>query len=181
MPGVFFSCNAKLFREACMRKVIVRIFPVLLCLLLSMNIASYAQPAGRAGKDGQKKAGKSKIVIEYISFPEALKGYDIYPWETLTVEEFKKSYMDMLALKGHDTWIQTLTGTGNKNRMLRVAGEYLLLVAICKPHFNPAMKKCYAVQTANGKFTYLGAPDENIKDLLKILLVDEYKDIYKGQ
>ncbi len=97
----------------------------------------------------------------------------------------------MLALKSHDTWTETLTGTGNKNRMLRVSGEYLLLIAICKPHFcdthqmvllfNPAIRKCYAIQAANGKFTYLGAPDENINNLLKVLLVDEYGNIYKGQ
>jgi len=188
---MFLFYYAKRFREADMRKAVVRILHVFICLLLSVSIASYAQPDGKAGVSGQKKGSNSKIVIEYVSFPEALKKYEVYPWETIAVEEFKKAYRDMLASKDHDEWVRMLTGTGNKNRMLHFEKEHLLLIAICKPHFcdthqmvllfNPAARKCYAIQAADGKFTYLGAPDEKMINLLKILLVDEYKDIYKGQ
>jgi len=178
--------------EADMRKKVTWILHIFICLLLSMSvISSYAQSIGKAGASGQKKGDNSKIVIEYVSFPEVLKKYDVYPWETLARDEFKKAYTDMLASKNHDEWIRTLTGTGNKNRMLHVEREHLLMIAICKPHFcdthqmvllfNPTTKKCYAIQAADGKFSYLGAPDEKMINLLKILLVDEYKDIYKGQ
>src|SRR5512145_562586 len=159
-----------------MRRRIVRVFLLALYLIGSLSIVSFAQSAGKAGTGGQKKVGSSKIVIEYVSFPEALKRYEVYPWETLAVEDFKKAYMDMIASKNHETWIQTLTGTGNKNRMLHVVKEHLLFIAICKPHFcdthqmillfSPVLKKCYAILAADGKFSYLGIPDDNMKNLL---------------
>jgi hypothetical protein len=174
-----------------MERKIIWMFLVCVCLLFSLNGLSSAQPVGKSGAERQKRGGSSKIVIEYVSFPDLFKRYDIYPWETLTIDEFKKAYAEMLGSKNHEAWVNSLTGTGNKNKMLHVAKEHLLLIAICKPHFcdmnqmlilfNPALKKCYAISAGDGKFFYLGTPDDNMKNLLKILLVDEYKDIYKGQ
>jgi hypothetical protein len=174
-----------------MKRTIVWLFLVFAGMLFCLEGTSCAQTARKPGTEQKQKSGSAKIVIEYVSFPEALKRYDIYPWETLTVEEFKKAYAEMLGPKSYEAWASSLTGTGNKNRMLYVSKEYLLLIATCKPHFcdenqilvlfNPVRKKCYAISAGNGKFDYLGAPDDNIKNLLKILLVDEYKDLYKGQ
>ena len=166
-------------------------FLVCACLLFPLNDLLSAQPAGKSGVDKQKKDGSSKIVIEHVSFPDIFNRYDVYPWETLAIEEFKKAYTEMLASKNYEEWVRTLTGTGNKNKMLNVFQKQLVMIAFCKPHFcdtnqmlvlfNPVLKKCYAISAGDGKFDYLGKPDENMKSLLKILLVDEYKEIYKGQ
>jgi hypothetical protein len=174
-----------------MKRKIIRMFLACVCLLFFFNDLSCAQVAAKSGADKQKKDGASKIVIEQVSFPDALKRYDVYPWEMPTIEEFKKAYAEMLASKNHEEWVRTLTGTGNKNKMLNVLQKHLVMIAFCKPHFcdtnqmlvlfNPVLKKSYAISAGDGKFDYLGTPDNDIKNLLKILLVDEYKEIYKGQ
>lgn len=174
-----------------MEKKIIWMFLLCICLLFSFKDLSFAQSAKNSGADRQKKGGSSKIVIEQISFPDVFKRYDVYPWETITISEFKKAYTEMLASKNHEEWVRTLTGTGNKNKMLNVFQKYLVMVTFCKPHFcdtnqmlvlfNPVPKKCYAISAEDGKFNYLGMPDDDMKTLLKILLVDEYREIYKGQ
>jgi hypothetical protein len=174
-----------------MGRKIVWMFLACVCLLFFLNDLFCAQSAGKSGADLQKKGGGSKIVIEHISFPDVFKRYDVYPWEMLAIEEFKKAYTEMLASKNHEAWVSSLTGTGNKNKMLNVLQKHLVMITFCKPHFcdtnqmlilfNPVLKKCYAISAAEGKFDYLGTPDDSTKNLLKILLVDEYKDIYKGQ
>jgi hypothetical protein len=174
-----------------MKRKIVWTFFLSVCLLLFLNGLSSAQSARKSGEDRQKKSTASKIVIEEVSFPDILKKYDVYPWETLAIEEFKKAYTEMLASRKHEEWVGTLDGTGNKNKMLKVFQKYLVMITFCKPHFcdtnqmlvlfNPALKKCYAIYAGDGKFDYIGAPDNDTKSLLKILLVDEYKEIYKGQ
>jgi hypothetical protein len=156
-----------------------------------LNDLSCAQPAGKSGAERQKKGGSSKIVIEQVSFPDLFKRYDIYPWEMLAIDEFKKPYTEMLASKNHEAWVSSLTGTGSKNKMLNVFQKHLVIITFCKPHFcdtnqmltlfDPVAKKCYAVSAGDGKFDYFGTPDDNMKNLLKILLVDEYKDVYKAQ
>ena len=174
-----------------MGRKITWVFLVCACLLLSLNYLSFAQSASKSGAEGQKKGGGSKIVIEQVSFPDILKRYDVYPWETLSIDEFKKAYTEMLSAKKHEEWVGTLDGTGTKNKMLNALQKNLVLITCCKPHFcdknqmlilfNPVLKKCYAIYAVDGKFDYLGTPDNDVKTLLKILLVDEYKAIYKGQ
>jgi hypothetical protein len=164
---------------------------VFLAVLYLCNSFSFAQPGQKSKADPQQKSGSAKIVIEYVFFPDVLKQYDVYPWETLNIAEFQKAYMEMLGSKKREEWIPSLTGTGDRNRMLHVFKEHLLLIASCKPHacdasqlivlFNPLSKKCWAVFAENGKFDYLGNPDDKINNLLKILLVEEYKDVYKSQ
>ena len=58
--------------------------------------------ASKAGADKQKKDSSSKIVIEHVSFPDALKRYDVYPWETINIDDFKKAYTEMLTSKNHE-------------------------------------------------------------------------------
>jgi hypothetical protein len=174
-----------------MKRKIIRMFLACVCLLFSLNDLSCAQAAAKSGAEKQKKDGGSKIVIEQVSFPDVLKRYDVYPWETPAIEEFKKAYTEMLASKNHEEWVRTLTGTGNKNKMFNVLQKHLVMIAFCKPHFcdtnqmlvlfNSVLNKCYAISAGDGKFDYLGTPDNDMKNLLKILLVDEYKEIYKGQ
>lgn len=173
-----------------MRRIIWMLF-LCACILFPLNDLLSAQQAGKSPADKQKKGDSSKIVIEYVSFPDVFKRYDVYPWETLAIDEFKKAYMEMLTSKNQEEWLRSLTGTGNKNKMLNVFQKHLVMITFCKPHFcdtnqmlvvfNPVLKKCYAISAADGKFDYLGKPDEDVKSLLKILLVDEYKEIYKGQ
>ena len=174
-----------------MKRKIIWMFLICVCLLFSLDGLSSAQAASKPGADKQKKGGSSKIVIEQVSFPDVFKRYDAYPWETLAIDEFKKAYMEMLASKNQEAWVSSLTGTGNKNKMFNVFQKQLVMITFCKPHFcdenqmlilfNPVLKKGYAISAGDGKFDYLGTPDNDIKSLLKILLVDEYKDIYKGQ
>jgi len=174
-----------------MKRKIVWMFLICVCLLFALNGLVSAQSAGKAGVDKQKKGGGPKIVIEQVSFPDVFKRYDAYPWEMLAIEEFKKAYTEMLSSRNHDEWVYSLTGTGDKNKMFNVFQKHLVMITFCKPHFcdtnqmlilfNPALKKCYAIYASNGKFDYLGTPDNDMKSLLKILLVDEYKEIYKGE
>ncbi len=149
------------------------------------------QAAVKSGKEPQKKAGTSKITIEHISFPDVFAKYDAYPWEMPAMEEFRAAYAGMLGSRTYDEWIGTLTGTGNKNKMLYAFQKHFVMIALCRPHFcdtsqililfDPLVKKCYAIYAKDGKFEYPGPSDETMKSLLKILLVDEYKEIYKGQ
>ena len=97
----------------------------------------------------------------------------------------------MLGSKKHEEWVRSLTGTGDRNRMLYVFKEHLLLITGCKPYacdtsqmiilFNPLSKKCWALSVVAGKFEWLGSPDGKIENLLKILLVEEFKEAYKAQ
>ncbi len=174
-----------------MKRKILLIPLLFICSLFFLNNLSCVQVKAKTGTDRQKKSGSSKILIEHVSFPDVFAKYDVYPWETIAIEEFKKAYVEMLASKNYEGWVNTLTGTGNKNKMLHVFQKYLVMIAFCKPHFcdtkqmliifDPVVKKCHAIYAVDGKFDYLGTPDENMKNLLKILLVDEYSEIYKGQ
>lgn len=174
-----------------MERKIIWTFFICVCLLFSLEDLSCAQAAAKSGADKQKKSSGPKIVIEQVSFPDVFKRYDAYPWETLAIEEFKKAYTEMLVSKNQEAWVSSLTGTGNKNKMFNVFQKHLVMITFCKPHFcdtnqmlvlfDPVLIKCYAISAGDGKFDYLGTPDDNIKSLLKILLVDEYKQIYKGQ
>jgi hypothetical protein len=174
-----------------MKKRIIWVSLICACALFFMNGLLYAQTTVKSGVNKQKKGSGSKMVIEQISFPDAFKKYDAYPWDVLAIEEFKKAYTEMLASKNYEEWVSTLTGTGNKNKMLNIFQKHLVMITFCKPHFcdtnqmlvlfNPELKKCYSIYARDGKFDYLGTPDDNMKNLLKILLVDEYKEIYKGQ
>ena len=174
-----------------MKRKMIWMLLVCVCLLFSSDSFSSVQAASKAGADKQKKDTSSKIVIDHVSFPDALKRYDVYPWETINIDDFKKAYTEMLTSKNHEEWVRTLTGTGNKNKMLNVFRKQLVMINFCKPHFcdenqmlilfNPVLKRCYAISADDGKFNYLGTPDDDLKTLLKILLVDEYKEIYKGQ
>lgn len=161
---------------------------ILFCFCKGLSFAQQEQKT-RTGQ--QQKGGNAKIVIEYVSFPDILKRYEVYPWETLKKEEFRKAYFEMMGSKSREEWISFLTGTGNQNRMVHVFETHLVLIASCKPHFcdesqilvlfNPVKRKCFAIYAEDGKFDYLGSPDKDIKNLLKILLVEEYKEIYKAQ
>ncbi len=150
--------------------------------------------ASKEGKvtEGKGKGGKTgKISVEYGAFPETLKRFDTYPWESLKIEEFRKSYTAMLTGRLQSEWISNLTGTGNRNKLVRSSKRSYVLIASCKPHscdsdqilvlYEPGGKRCWGIQAESGKFTYLGNPPEDVTGLLKILLVEEYKEIYKGQ
>ncbi len=167
---------------------LISFFVATLCLYEGF---SFAQQQQKPRSSQEQKKSSEKIVIEYVSFPDILKRYEVYPWETLKAEEFRKAYSEMIGPKSREEWISALTGTGNQNRMIHVFRTHLVLIASCKPHFcdetqvlvlfNPLNKKCFGIHAEDGKFYYLGTPDKNIKNLLKILLVEEYKEIYKAQ
>jgi hypothetical protein len=159
-------------------------------LLLAAMICFTAAPS-QAQKTSKPVRKSDKITIEFVSFPDVYKKLEVYPWETLAADDFRAAYNQMIGPKEQDEWIRLLTGTGNKNKMLYVSKTHLLYIAVCKPHFcdthqmivlyNPREKRCFAIKAADGKFEYLGKTDEDNRGLLRILLVDEYKDVYKGQ
>jgi Inhibitor of vertebrate lysozyme (Ivy) len=156
-------------------------------LCCTVSVLAAAQP----GKGATAKDKKAKTVIEYVAFPEALKKYDAFPWDMPKIAEFNSSYSEALGGGSREDWVRSLTGTGNRNRMVHALKANFLLVSCCKPHacdtsqivvlFNPAVKRCWALYAHDGAFDYLGNPDEGVKNLLRILLIDEYKDIYAGQ
>lgn len=163
------------------------IFIVLLFLaMVCMSVESL-----RAQQTSKQIRKAEKITIQFVSFPDVYKNFEVYPWEMLTIDEFRTAYNQMIGAKEQEEWIRLLTGTGNKNKMLYVHKSHLLYIAVCKPHFcdthqmivlyNPREKKCFAIKAADGRFDYPGRPDEDTKSLLRILLVDEYRDVYKGQ
>ncbi|MBP1750083.1 MAG: Inhibitor of vertebrate lysozyme (Ivy) [Deltaproteobacteria bacterium] len=138
------------------------------------------------------KKGKSQVVIEYVSFPDQYKKYEVYPWETLKLEDFQKSFSAMTREGKFEDWVRSLTGTAtNKNRMIRAFKQQFLLIVSCKPHlcdtsqivvlYDPVRKHAYSIFASDGQFHFFGQPSDNIRDLLNILLVDEFKAIYRGQ
>ncbi len=159
-------------------------------LLLLMMMSFSAVPA-QAQKNLKPIRKADKITIEFVSFPDVYKKLEVYPWETPAVDDFRTAYNQMNGTREQEEWIKSLTGTGNKNKMLYVSKSHLLYIAVCKPHFcdthqmiilyNPREKTCFAIKAADGKFGYLGKTDEDSRSLLRILLIDEYKDVYKGQ
>ncbi|HVN97323.1 MAG TPA: Ivy family c-type lysozyme inhibitor [Syntrophorhabdaceae bacterium] len=162
------------------------LFPVLI-LLASGSV--FTAPAQKSKTATQQKSGK--IVIEYVSFPDVFKQYDVYPWETMNVEDFREAYKEMLGPKRREEWVGSLTGTGDRNRMIHVFSEHILLITGCKPYacdtsqlivlFSPLSKKCFALSATEGKFEWLGNPDERTKNLLKVLLVEEFREAYKAR
>lgn len=149
----------------------------------------YAEPQGKAASP---KKGKNKVVIEYVSFPDQYKKYDAYPWETLKIDDFQRSFSAMTREGKFEDWVKSLTGTAtNKNRMIQAFKQQFLLIVSCKPHlcdasqivvlYDPVKKHTYSILAVDGKFHFFGQPSENIRDLLNILLVEEFKEIYRGQ
>lgn len=156
----------------------------LLCLTCDLN----AQSQKKSGHTG----AKNKIVVEYISFIDQFKKYEVYPWDTLKIDDFQKSYFAAISDGQIEEWVKNLSGTATgKNRMIRAFKEQFLLIVCCKPHlcdssqtivlFDPLTKRAYSVIARDGNFSWYGKPTPNIKDLLNILLVEEFKAIYKGQ
>ena len=140
----------------------------------------------------KQKGTRSQIVIEYVSFPEQYKKYDVYPWETLKIDDFQRAYAAMIEEGKFEEWVKLLSGTAtNKNRMIRVSREQFVLVVCCKPHmcdssqiiavYSPAKNHVYSILALDGKFYWFGQPPDSIRDLLNILLVEEFKAIYRGQ
>lgn len=172
----------------------IKIFIVLFLFVIFLSFHEgilFAQQAQKPQAGQQQKSSSAKIIIEYVSFPDIFRSYEVYPWETLKIEGFRRAYSDMIGSKIREEWLSSLTGTGNRNKMLHVFRTHFVLVASCRPHFcdesqiltlfDPVKGKCFAINAEDGKFYYLGNPDENIKNLLKILLVEEYRGIYKAQ
>ena len=167
---------------------VLSIFFTIICFFCA---AAAAPAAERSAKNPAGKEKQGKTTIEYVSFPDTLKKYDAFPWETAKINEFAGAYGKTVGAGNMEDWARTLTGTGNRNRLLHTLKTNYVLISCCKPHdcdtsqivvlFNPSSRGCWAIYAHDGVFDYLGSPDENIKNLLRILLVDEYKDIYAGQ
>ncbi len=173
-----------------MRKGMVLLVSAAVFLLFAGNAVICAQSSQKQ-QTVKKKSGRSKIVIEYIAFPEQLKKYDVYPWETMKIEEFRNAYAKIVNKGSPEEWVRSLTGTAtNRNRMVQVYKEQFLLIVSCKPHmcdesqvivlFDPAKKQAFGILAVEGKFHWFGDPPEKIRDLLNILLVNEFKEIYKA-
>lgn len=170
--------------------MIIFIFFISVLFADGLNNKTEAQIRNTIQKEKAKNKG-GKIAIEYISFPSVFAQYDVYPWDTVKHSDFSAAFINMLGQARYSEWLVQLTGTGNKNRMIRVFNEQFVLISCCKPHscdssqililFNPPGKKCWSIYAREGRFEYLGNPDKKMTDLLKILLVEEYKEIYKGQ
>lgn len=173
-----------------MRKAVVLFVSVTFFLFFAGHAMLYAQSSQKQQAE-KKKSVKSRIVIEYVAFPEQLKRYDVYPWETLKIEDFRNSYTKIVNQGPLEEWVKSLTGTAtNRNRMVRAYKEQFLLIVSCKPHmcdesqiivlFDPVKKQAFGILARDGKFHWFGDPPEKIRDMLNILLVDEFKEIYKA-
>lgn len=169
-----------------------KINAILAIIALTVALSGGLLYAGPQGKAPAPKKGKNQIVIEYVSFPDQYKKYDVYPWETLKVDEFQRSFSAMTREGKFEDWVKSLTGTAtNKNRMIQAFKQQFLLIVSCKPHlcdssqivvlYDPVKKHAYSILAVDGKFHFFGQPSENIRDLLNILLVEEFKAIYRGQ
>jgi len=173
-----------------MRKMTVLIAAAAIFLGLGvMDVHGQTPKKESAGKPG---SGRSQIVIEFVSFPDQYKRYEVYPWETLKVDDFRAAYTAMVEEGKFEDWVRSLTGTAQgKNRMIRVSRESFVLVVCCKPHmcdtsqiivlYDPVKKKTFSMLAVDGKFSWFGKPPGHIKDLLNVLLVEEFRAIYRGQ
>lgn len=171
-----------------MKKPILVVTVIAVALILSGNIL-YARSKGKVPVP---KKGKNQIVVEYVSFPDQYRKFDVYPWETLKLDDFQRSFSAMAREGKFEDWVTSLTGTAtNKNRMIRAFRQQFLLIVSCKPHlcdasqivilYDPVKKHTYSLFVVDGKFHFFGQPPDNIRDLLNILLIDEFKAIYRGQ
>ncbi len=169
-----------------------RIITVLAVTAVFLFFSSGLIHAQSQTKTPVPKKGKNQVVIEYVSFTDQYKKYDVYPWETLKLEEFQKSFAAMTREGKFEEWVRSLTGTAtNKNRMIQAFKQQFLLIVSCKPHlcdasqiivlYDPVRKHTYGLLANDGKFHFFGQPSDNIRDLLNILLVEEFKAIYRGQ
>jgi hypothetical protein len=173
-----------------MRKIMIPMVAAVVLLVLAAGEIHGQTP--KQQPVGKPKSGKSQIVIEFVSFPDQLKRYEVYPWETLKVDDFQEAYTAMTQEGKFEDWAKSLTGTAQgKNRMIRVSRESFVLVVCCKPHmcdtsqiivlYDPVKKKTYSILAVDGKFSWFGKPPGHIKDLLNVLLVEEFRAIYRGQ
>lgn len=171
-----------------MKKKLITVWMITVLFLFFSGLA-FAQSQGKAPAP---KKGKNRVVIEYVSFPSQYKQFEVYPWETLKLEEFRNSFAAMTREGKFEEWVQSLTGTAaNKNRMIWAFKQPFVLIVSCKPHlcdasqvivlYDPVRKHTYALLANDGKFQFFGQPPDNIHDLLNILLVEEFKAIYQGQ
>jgi hypothetical protein len=171
-----------------MKKISLAFCIIAVCLVFSANFL-YAQSQG---KTAPAKKGKEKIVIEFVAFTEQFKKYEVYPWETLKLDDFQRSFLETTREEKFEDWVRSLTGTAtNKNRMIQAFKQKFVLIVSCKPHlcdtsqvivlYDPVKKHTYGVFAADGKFHFFGQPSDNIRDLLNILLVEEFKAVYRGE
>ena len=177
--------------EEGMKKPAVPVVVVMICLLCTLcHCLSWAGPSREQTARG-KGGTPSRIVIEYVSFSAPVRQYEVYPWETLKLDDFRSAYARMIGQAPLEDWVKTLTGTAvNKNRMIRAFKEQFVLITSCKPHmcdasqiivlYDPSGKRSFAVFAEDGKFQWLGGPSEQVTDLLKILLVEEFRDAYRA-
>ena len=173
-----------------MSKAVVLFLSISVLAFFSVYDPAWAQ-SSKKQQTLKQKSGRSKIVIEYVSFTKPTQQYEVYPWETLKVDDFRMAYSQMIKERQLADWARLLTGTAaNKNRMIIASKEQFVLISSCKPHmcdesqiivlYDPVKKKSFGVLAKDGKFEWLGEPSEKVTDLLKVLLVEEYKDIYKA-
>jgi hypothetical protein len=178
----------------CRKEVVMtkKIFAVIITIFMVVLVAGSVDLARSQGKAPAPKKGKNKVVIEYIAFTDQYKKFEVYPWEALKVEEFERSFTAMTREGKFEEWVRLLTGTAtNKNRMIQAFKQQFVLIVSCKPHlcdasqiiilYDPVKKHTYSLLANDGKFHFFGQPSENIRDLLNILLVEEFKAIYQGQ
>ncbi len=173
-----------------MRKAMVLFISVMVFLFFHGQIQLCAQSSQKQPAVKQKGV-KSKIVVEYVAFPEQLKHYEVYPWETMKVDDFQKAYTKMISQGLLEEWVKSLTGTAaSKNRMIRAFKEQFVLIVSCKPHmcdesqviilYDPLKKQTFSILARDGKFYWFGDPPDKVRDLLNVLLVEEFKDVYRA-
>ncbi|HOD76492.1 MAG TPA: hypothetical protein PKJ17_10715, partial [Syntrophorhabdaceae bacterium] len=101
-----------------MRKIMIPMAVAVVVLVLGVMDVHGQTPKKQSV--GKPKSGKSQIVIEFVSFPDQYKRYEVYPWETLKVDDFQEAYTAMTQEGKFEDWVKSLSGTAQgKNRMIR--------------------------------------------------------------
>lgn len=163
-------------------KSIVYLFYILvLAILLCGHISvSVAQEIDQITTDTNKKKTSYQEDIKYVSFPNELKKYEVYPWEILKLPDFSKSYRAILGLRVKERWIRLLDGPSQTNKLIAAQSGKFVVIKSCKQHscgtdnivilFNPSNKMCWALlkeDEEDEQISWLGKPSNEIVILLE--------------
>lgn len=115
--------------------------------------------------------------IKFAPFPVDFKKYEVYPWDILKLPEFREPYFRILTGRTDIKWLKTLSGPSELNKLVSTQSGAFVVIKSCKQHwcdthniiifFDPVSKKCWALLKENKQSSWLGNPNNELKELLQ--------------
>ena len=158
----------------------MKIIKLLLLLLLVFAIDATGTAAEQKEPAANKTNANSVVLayaeeIKFVPFPADLKNTRFIHGIFLKLPEFREPYFRILAGRTDIKWLKTLSGPSELNKLVSTQPGTFVVIESCKQHwcgshnivifFDPARRKCWALLKEDKQTSWLGDPNNELKEL----------------